>query len=79
MRISKADSKTLLTGIGAEIKRRREKLGVSQTTLAKSARVHPNVVGRTARGIYNPTVLTLTAIATALGTSMVDLLHGASK
>jgi transcriptional regulator with XRE-family HTH domain len=78
MRISKADSK-VLTGIGTEIRRRRQKLGISQTTLAQTARVHPNVVGRTERGVYNPTVLILDAIATALGTSMVDLLRGAAK
>jgi transcriptional regulator with XRE-family HTH domain len=78
MRISKADSK-VLTGIGTEIRRRRQKLGISQATLAQTARVHPNVVGRTERGVYNPTVLILEAIATALGTSMVDLLRGSIK
>jgi transcriptional regulator with XRE-family HTH domain len=78
MRISKADSK-VLTGIGTEIRRRRQKLGISQTTLAQTARVHPNVVGRTERGVYNPTVLILEALSTALGTSMVDLLRGAIK
>ena len=78
MRISKADSK-VLTGIGTEIRRRRQKLGMSQITLALAARVHPNVVGRAERGVYNPTVLILEAIATALGTSMVDLLRGSIK
>jgi transcriptional regulator with XRE-family HTH domain len=78
MRISKASSK-VLAGISTEIRRRRLKLGISQTTLAQAARVHPNVVGRTERGVYNPTVLILEAIATALGTSMVDLLRGSIK
>jgi transcriptional regulator with XRE-family HTH domain len=78
MRISKADSK-VLTGIGTEIRRRRQKLGITQTALAQKAGVHPNVVGRTERGIYNPTVLILEALAAALGTSMVDLLRGSIK
>jgi transcriptional regulator with XRE-family HTH domain len=38
--------------------------------------VHHNVVGRTERGKYNPSVMTLDAIAAALNTSMVDLLRG---
>jgi hypothetical protein len=45
----------------------------------REAGVHPNVIGRLERGIYNPTVLTLDAIAAALNTSIVDLLRGAIK
>jgi transcriptional regulator with XRE-family HTH domain len=64
----------LLAGIGAEIRRRRQALGFSQEMLATKAGVHLNVIGRTERGIYNPTILTLTAIASALGTRMKNLL-----
>jgi transcriptional regulator with XRE-family HTH domain len=73
------DSKVFLIRIGTEIRRRRQKVGISQAFLAQTAGVHPNVVGRTERGIHNPTVLTLEAMATALGTSVVALLRGASK
>jgi ribosome-binding protein aMBF1 (putative translation factor) len=79
MHASQADSTVLLSGIGTEIRRRWRKLGISQAILAQTAGVHPNVVGRTERGIYNPTVLTLEDIATALGTSMAALLRGAAK
>jgi transcriptional regulator with XRE-family HTH domain len=47
--------------------------------LATKAGVHINVVGRTERGKYNPSIMTLDAIAGALNTSMVDLLRGAFK
>jgi predicted transcriptional regulator len=67
--------KALLAGIGAEIRRRRQRLGISQDMLAEKAGVHLNVIGRTERGIYNPTIMTLKSIADALGARMVDLLR----
>jgi len=74
MHRSRAGGKARLVGVGTEIRRRREKMGISQALLAKNAGVHVNVVGRTERGIYNPTLLTLDAIAAALNASTVDLL-----
>jgi transcriptional regulator with XRE-family HTH domain len=79
MHLSRSKANALLTGIGAEIRRRRQKQGISQAVLAAKAGVHHNVVGRTERGKYNPSVMTLDAIAAALNTSMVDLLRGAFK
>jgi predicted transcriptional regulator len=54
-------------------------LGISQAELATKAEVHYNVAGRVESGKYNPVVMTLDAIATALNTSMVDLLRRALK
>jgi transcriptional regulator with XRE-family HTH domain len=79
MHRSRADGNTALIRIGTEIRRRRQQLGISQSLLANKAGVHINVVGRTERGKYNPTVMTLDAIAAALNTSMVDLLRRALK
>jgi transcriptional regulator with XRE-family HTH domain len=81
MHLSRADKKSVLNGIGAEIRRRRQKLGLSQPALATKAGVHFNVVGRIERGRYryNPSVMTLDAIAAGLGVSIVDLLRGALK
>jgi transcriptional regulator with XRE-family HTH domain len=76
---ARADRNTTLIRIGAKIRHRRQKLGISQGELATNAGVHVNVVGRTERGKYNPTVITLNAIAAALKISMVDLLRGAFK
>jgi transcriptional regulator with XRE-family HTH domain len=79
MHVSRSDAKGLLSGIGSEIRHRRQKLGISQDVLATKAGVHCNVIGRTERGTYNPTVLKLDAIAAALNVSIVDLLRGAFK
>jgi transcriptional regulator with XRE-family HTH domain len=79
MHSSRRQANTVLIRIGTEIRRRRQKLDISQAALATKAGVHHNVVGRTERGIHNPTVMTLDAIAAALNTSMVDLLRGAFK
>jgi DNA-binding XRE family transcriptional regulator len=51
---------------------------LSQEALAHDAGVHPNVVGRLERGSYNPTLLTLHAIATKLDISLQDLFEAAS-
>jgi transcriptional regulator with XRE-family HTH domain len=62
-----------LSTLGATVRTRRERLSLSQTSLARRAGVHPNVVGRLERGIYNPTVLKLLAIAGALRVPLRDL------
>lgn len=64
-----------LAHIGREIRRRRRNLGLSQAALAAKAGIHANVVGRTERGIHNPSVMTLYAIASALNTSIVQLMR----
>jgi transcriptional regulator with XRE-family HTH domain len=62
-----------LSALGGRVRIRRERLSFSQTTLARKAGVHPNVVGRLERGICNPTVLTLLAIAGALHVPLHEL------
>jgi transcriptional regulator with XRE-family HTH domain len=52
---------------------------LSQEALAFDAGIHPNVVGRLERGIYNPTVKILYALALELNTSLQDLFAGAAK
>ena len=47
--------------------------------LALQAGIHPNVVGRIERGIYNPSVMILYAIAVKLNTSVLELFAGADK
>jgi transcriptional regulator with XRE-family HTH domain len=63
-----------LSTLGGKVRARRKELSFSQTKLAMLAGVHPNVVGRLERGIYNPTILKLQAIANALRISIKDLL-----
>jgi transcriptional regulator with XRE-family HTH domain len=79
MRPSRLARNLLLNGIALEVKRRRLALKFTQIKLADKAGIHPNVIGRLERGVYNPTVLVLSSIATALGVSIVDLLRGNAR
>jgi transcriptional regulator with XRE-family HTH domain len=72
-------TRSILRSLGEEVRERRKLRNLSQEALALQAGVHPNVVGRIERGIYNPTVLILLAIATKLNTSLLDLFAGAAK
>jgi transcriptional regulator with XRE-family HTH domain len=57
----------LLTLLGKEIRRRRRKQKLTQVNLSVEAGCSRNVVGRIERGIYNPSVGVLEAIAKRLG------------
>ena len=72
-------TRTILRGLGEEVRERRQQRNLSQEALAYLAGVHPNVVGRLERGSYNITVLTLLAIAMELNTSLLELFAGAAK
>jgi transcriptional regulator with XRE-family HTH domain len=72
-------TRSVLRGLGEEVRERRQRRKLTQEALAFEAGVHPNVVGRLERGIYNPTVMILFAISTKLNTSLQDLFAGASK
>jgi transcriptional regulator with XRE-family HTH domain len=72
-------TRTILRGLGEEVRERRQRRNLSQEALAHLAGVHPNVVGRLERGSYNVTVLTLLAIAMELNTSLLELFAGAAK
>ena len=72
-------AKSILRGLGEEVRSRRIELSLSQLGLAQHAGVHLNTIGRLERGIYNPTVLLLDAIATKLKVSLQELFAGAAK
>jgi len=72
-------TRTILRSLGEEVRERRKQRNLSQEALAHQAGIHPNVVGRIERGIYNPTVLILFAIAVELNTSLLELFAGADK
>lgn len=74
---SAVHSNIVLVRLGAEVRRRRKSLDLSQAALAKIAQVHANVIGRLERGRYNPSVSLLCWIAAALDTSLVGLLADA--
>lgn len=69
----------VLRGLGEEVRERRQQRKLSQEALAHLAGIHTNVVGRLERGAYNPTVLTLLAVAEKLGVSLAELFAAAGK
>jgi transcriptional regulator with XRE-family HTH domain len=71
--------RSILRGLGEEVRERRTHKNLSQEVLAHQAGVHTNVVGRLERGTYNPTVLTLAAIAVKLNASLEEIFAGAAR
>ena len=65
----------ILTLVGRELRKRRKEKQLTQLNLSVEAGLSQNVVGRIERGIYNPTIVVLHAIATRLGIPVTDLLQ----
>lgn len=61
---------------GANVKRLRINLGISQEELAFRARLHRTYIGGIERGERNVSLVNIVAIAKALGTEAVSLLKG---
>lgn len=60
--------------LGANVKRMREQLGLSQEQLAFDADMHRTYISGIERGVRNPTVTVLERLAMALKTKSADLL-----
>jgi transcriptional regulator with XRE-family HTH domain len=71
--IKRAAPGGILTLLGRELRRHRRKKKLTQVDLSVEAGLSPNVVGRIERGIGNPTIVVLHAIATRLGIRVEDL------
>jgi XRE family transcriptional regulator, regulator of sulfur utilization len=65
--------------LGEEIRELRTQKKLSQEALAGMAGIHTNVVGRLERGSYNPSVMTLAALAVKLGVTLEELFRGAEE
>ena len=63
-----------LRGFGEQVRRARERLGLSQDELAVRCSTHRNYIGGIERGERNPTLLKVLAIAEALEISPNALL-----
>jgi transcriptional regulator with XRE-family HTH domain len=72
-------TRSILRSLGEEVRERRKQRNLTQEALALEAGIHPNVVGRLERGIYNPSVLVLYAITAKLNTSLLELFAGVDK
>jgi transcriptional regulator with XRE-family HTH domain len=54
--------------LGAEIRKKRKRLGISQEKLADRIRMHPNYIGRVERGEETISLLSLLRVAKGLKT-----------
>lgn len=68
------DSCATMRRVVAELRRRREQLGVSQTSLAQRTGVSPDHLGRIERGEADPRMSVLLALAASLETTLRDIL-----
>lgn len=62
--------------LGALVRARREKLGISQEELAFRAGLHRTYVGSVERGERNVSLMNLLRLASALGCSASQLIEG---
>ena len=69
----------LQRAFGAEIRRRREALGVSQEALAFRAELHRTYVSLLERGLRNPSLGVLAQRAAALGAPMASIVRDVEK
>ena len=67
-----------LIRLGENLRKARERRGLSQEELAFQAGVHRTYVGGVERGEYNATILTLLRFTRTLGISLRDALRGIS-
>lgn len=71
------DKKQLALQLGAAIRARRERTGLSQESFADSIEMHRAYYGHIERGEKNVTLQTLYRIAEGLGSSSSELLRDA--
>src|SRR2546423_2713599 len=64
---------------GAEVKRRRTDLGISQEELAERASLHRTYVSDVEAGKRNPSLASIQRLATALGAPLSAVFCGAEK
>ena len=72
-------AKGLLRALGEELRARRKEKNWSQELLAEKAKLHRNFIGFLERGQRNPTLETISELASALKISISELISGAEK
>jgi len=65
-----------LTRLGLNLRQRREKKGLTQEKLAERAELDPTYISGIERGVRNPSILSISRVAKALGTSVSELCEG---
>lgn len=59
--------------VGGNLRRLREKVGISQEELADRSALHRTYISGVERGVRNPTIVVLEKIAKALGSDLTAL------
>ena len=72
-RVINVKNEALLKAFGKNLKKLREKKGLTQEALANDADIPINQVGRIERGEINTTISTANAIAKALNVALLDI------
>lgn len=75
-RIVTIDENAVQARLGANIKARREKLGLAQTALGERSGIHRTYINQLENGHKNVTVIVLSRLADALGTTPSALARG---
>ena len=73
--MTKVRDKVLLTAFGIHLRELRNKKGYSQIELARVALVSESQIGRIERGMLNPTLSSLYALARALNVPLPTLVE----
>ena len=74
MRHCSTEMRDLLKAVGRRVRSAREELGLTQDQLAERAGLHVSYVGQIERGLREPSLKSLEAVATALSLQLADLL-----
>jgi transcriptional regulator with XRE-family HTH domain len=69
----------LLLRLGASVRQRRERLGISQEVFANKCGVHRTYVGKVERGEQNVSMSSLSRIAKGLGIRIWELIREAEE
>ena len=69
----------LTAAFGKVVRRRRERLGISQEELAHKAGLHRTYIGMLERGQRTPSLLTVALLAKGLGTTIASLVKGLDR
>jgi transcriptional regulator with XRE-family HTH domain len=68
-----------LSRFGLNVRRRREAAGLSQEALAEKAELDRTYISGIERGVRNPTLLSAARVASALKTTLSQLVNGVAK
>jgi transcriptional regulator with XRE-family HTH domain len=66
----------VLTSLGKNVRRTRERKSLTQEQLAAKADLDPTYISGIERGVRNPSILSIARIATALGVTISTLSRG---